>query len=135
VLRRWDEALIAPTGQSFKRPHFILLPPKEVPRTAETDTEGPRLVRPELAVFEFPPVTREGAPEPIDLGVVTPGWQPVVARDFGPDDFRRLQEKYGISWVVLERPTAAGAALASRRDPRELPCPYANSVVMVCRVE
>ena len=56
-------------------------------------------------------------------------------RDFGPDDFRRLQKKYGVSWVVLERPTEAGAALASRRDPRELPCPYANSVVMVCRVE
>jgi len=45
-------------------------------------------VRPELAVFEFPPVTREGAPEPIDLGVVTPGWQPVVARDLRPVGFR-----------------------------------------------
>lgn len=40
------------------------------------------------AVFEFPPVVREGSPEPIDLGVVTPGWQPVIARDMRPVGFR-----------------------------------------------
>jgi EAL and modified HD-GYP domain-containing signal transduction protein len=39
-------------------------------------------------VFEFPPVTREGSPEPIDLGVITPGWQPVIARDMRPVGFR-----------------------------------------------
>lgn len=39
-------------------------------------------------MFEFPPVTREGSPEPIDLGVVTPGWQPVIARDMRPVGFR-----------------------------------------------
>jgi len=39
-------------------------------------------------VFEFPPVAREGSPEPIDLGVVTPGWQPVIARDMRPVGFR-----------------------------------------------
>ena len=39
-------------------------------------------------MFEFPPVIREGAPEPIDLGVVTPGWQPLVARDLRPVGFR-----------------------------------------------
>lgn len=39
-------------------------------------------------MFEFPPVAREGSPEPIDLGVVTPGWQPVVARDLRPVGFR-----------------------------------------------
>jgi EAL and modified HD-GYP domain-containing signal transduction protein len=39
-------------------------------------------------VFEFPPVQREGAPEPIDLGVVTPGWLPVIARDLRPVGFR-----------------------------------------------
>jgi EAL and modified HD-GYP domain-containing signal transduction protein len=39
-------------------------------------------------VFEFPPVKHEGSPEPIDLGVVTPGWQPVIARDLRPVGFR-----------------------------------------------
>jgi c-di-GMP phosphodiesterase len=39
-------------------------------------------------VFEFPPVTREGTPEPIDLGLVTPVWQPVIARDLRPVGFR-----------------------------------------------
>ena len=38
-------------------------------------------------MFEFPPVSREGA-ERIDLGVVTPGWQPVIARDMRPVGFR-----------------------------------------------
>jgi len=41
-------------------------------------------------VFEFPPVGREGPSEPIDLGVVTPGWQPVIARDLRPVGFRLL---------------------------------------------
>jgi hypothetical protein len=44
-------------------------------------------------------------------------------RDFRLADFRRLKEKYGVSWVVLERPGVP-----------ELPCPYANQTVMVCRV-
>ncbi|HTT11686.1 MAG TPA: HDOD domain-containing protein [Burkholderiaceae bacterium] len=44
--------------------------------------------RPESSVFEFPPATREGPAEPIDLGVVTPGWQPVIARDKRPVGFR-----------------------------------------------
>lgn len=39
-------------------------------------------------MFEFPPVAREGSPEPIDLGVVTPSWQPVIARDLRPVGFR-----------------------------------------------
>jgi c-di-GMP phosphodiesterase len=39
-------------------------------------------------VFEFPPATREASPEPIDLGVVTPGWQPLIARDLRPVGFR-----------------------------------------------
>jgi len=39
-------------------------------------------------VFELPSATRQGLPETIDLGVVTPGWQPVIARDLRPVGFR-----------------------------------------------
>ena len=39
-------------------------------------------------------------------------------------DFRRLKERFGVAWVVLERPGVPGLA-----------CPYVNEAVMVCRVE
>jgi hypothetical protein len=38
-------------------------------------------------------------------------------------DFRRLQQKYGVSWVILERPGLA-----------ELTCPYENKSLLVCRL-
>lgn len=41
----------------------------------------------------------------------------------GREDFERLRRKYGISWVVLEQ-----------APPPGMECPYANSVVHVCRV-
>ncbi len=40
-----------------------------------------------MQVFEFPPVSRE-ASEPVDLGAVTPTWQPLIARDLRPVGFR-----------------------------------------------
>ena len=42
---------------------------------------------------------------------------------FQPQDFRRLQAQYGVSWVVLQRPGTAG-----------LDCPYQNPTVLVCRL-
>ena len=42
----------------------------------------------------------------------------------GKADFERLRQKYGVSWVVVERPGPAG-----------LDCPYENSAVRVCRIE
>jgi len=45
-------------------------------------------------------------------------------RQFQLEDFRRLRKRYGVTWVVVERPGVAG-----------LECPYANKAVMVCRVE
>lgn len=39
-------------------------------------------------MFEFPPANKEASPDPIDLGVVTPGWQPLIARDLRPVGFR-----------------------------------------------
>jgi EAL and modified HD-GYP domain-containing signal transduction protein len=55
-------------------------------------------------VFEFPPVSREASPGPIDLGVVTPAWQPLIARDLRPVGFRlvlRAEER------AEARPTVA----------------------------
>lgn len=55
------------------------------------------------------------------------GW-----RDFRREDFLRLERRYRVTWVVVQR---------SRTGPpippaaAELPCPYANNTVMVCRVE
>jgi hypothetical protein len=38
-------------------------------------------------------------------------------------DLRRLQQKYGVGWVILTRPGIPG-----------LECPYANGTLLVCRV-
>ena len=45
-------------------------------------------------------------------------------KQLGKADFQRLRQKYGISWVVVERPGPAG-----------LQCPYENSAVRVCRLD
>jgi hypothetical protein len=42
---------------------------------------------------------------------------------FQKDDFDRLRQKYGVSWIVVEQP-----------GPPGLVCPYENAVVRVCRV-
>ena len=47
------------------------------------------------------------------------GW-----RDFQSEDFNRLRQDYGVTWVVLQ---AKGAPA--------LPCPYQNSAVLVCRLD
>lgn len=44
-------------------------------------------------------------------------------RSFGRDDFEGLKKKFGVSWVVLERPGVPA-----------MPCPYVNRAVMVCRI-
>ncbi len=46
------------------------------------------------------------------------GW-----KHFGPADFKRLEKTYGVTWVVLQQPGAAG-----------LICPYQNRAVRVCRL-
>ncbi len=43
---------------------------------------------------------------------------------FGKEDFERLRQKYGVSWVVVQQPGAPG-----------MECPYENSVVRVCPVD
>jgi hypothetical protein len=46
------------------------------------------------------------------------GW-----RNFQLKDFRGLQAKYGVSWVILQQPGLLG-----------LDCPYRNQTVLVCRL-
>jgi len=47
------------------------------------------------------------------------GW-----KSFQVQDFRRLKEKFGVNWVVLQRPGVAG-----------LSCPYQNNTLLVCQVQ
>ncbi len=44
-------------------------------------------------------------------------------KTFQAQDFRRLKAEYGVNWVVVQQPGAAG-----------LDCPYQNAAVLVCRV-
>jgi len=48
--------------------------------------------------------------------------------NFGKEDFERLRQKYGVSWVVVEQPGPA------EHSPAGMECPYENSAVRVCRV-
>jgi hypothetical protein len=45
-------------------------------------------------------------------------------KQFQLDDFERLRQKYGISWLVVEQP-----------GPPGLDCPYQNAAVRVCRLD
>jgi hypothetical protein len=45
-------------------------------------------------------------------------------KNFGPEDFRRLKERFGVGWVILEKPGVGG-----------FPCVYENDAVKVCRIE
>jgi hypothetical protein len=46
------------------------------------------------------------------------GWE-----HFGPADFAKLKERFGVDWVLVERPGGEG-----------LECPYENRALRVCRV-
>ncbi len=48
---------------------------------------------------------------------------------FAKDDFERLRQKYGVSWVVVEQPGPP------ENGPAGLKCPYENSAVRVCRID
>ena len=45
-------------------------------------------------------------------------------KQFQRDDFERLRQKYGVTWVVVEQPGLSG-----------LDCPYENVAVRVCRFD
>jgi hypothetical protein len=50
-------------------------------------------------------------------------------KQFGKQDFERLRQKYGVSWVVVEQPGPP------TNGPAGLECPYENSAVRVCRLD
>jgi hypothetical protein len=66
------------------------------------------------AVSMFPPLAEEWWTE---VQAQTP-W-----KTFHAEDFLRLKNKYGVSWVVVQQPGAGG-----------LDCAYQNSAVRVCRI-
>ena len=68
-----------------------------------------------VTMFPEPPFAEDWLGQTTDAS----GWN-----RFQPADLHRLKEKYGISWVVLERPCIAG-----------LDCPYQNDAVVVCHVD
>jgi hypothetical protein len=67
------------------------------------------------AVSMFPALAEEWLTQVQALG----GWQ-----NFQREDFRKLKKRFGVSWVVLQRPGVAG-----------LSCPYQNSLLLVCRID
>jgi hypothetical protein len=66
------------------------------------------------AVSMFPPLAEEWWSE---VQAQTP-W-----KSFHAEDFLRLKNKYGVSWVVVQQPGGAG-----------LDCAYQNAAVRVCRI-
>lgn len=66
------------------------------------------------AASAFPPLSVQWLEQVRDQG----NWA-----DFQKDDFERLRQKYGVSWIVVEQ-----------SGPAELDCPYQNSAVRVCRL-
>ena len=54
-------------------------------------------------------------------------------KQFGREDFERLRQKYGVSWLVIERPDLSEKS-ASEYGAAGMDCPYQNLVVRVCRL-
>ncbi len=44
-------------------------------------------------------------------------------KQFGPADFARLKQAYGVTWAILQKPASS-----------TLDCPYQNALVEVCRI-
>jgi hypothetical protein len=77
------------------------------------------LVKDKGAASMFPPLSVDWLEQVNDQK----NWQ-----QFGKADFERLRQKYGVNWVVVERPGPA------KQGSAEMVCPYENSAVRVCRV-
>jgi hypothetical protein len=77
------------------------------------------LVKDKGAASMFPPLSVLWAEQMADQK----NW-----KQFQPEDFARLKQKYGVSWVVVEKPDPA------QRASDDLTCPYENYAVRVCRL-
>jgi hypothetical protein len=51
-------------------------------------------------------------------------------RVFRREDFLRLRAEFGVDWIVVER-----KRIIEQQALLNFPCPYSNSIVLVCRVE
>ncbi len=63
------------------------------------------------------------------VSAIAMGWHDQVSalrdwKDFGPDEFRSLGQRFGVGWVILKKPGGDG-----------LPCVYENDAVKVCRIK
>jgi hypothetical protein len=71
-------------------------------------------VKDDGVVSMFPPLAQEW-------------WDQVQAetpwKNFASENFAELKKRYGVNWVVLQKPGNAG-----------LDCPYQNGAVQVCRI-
>ena len=67
-----------------------------------------------VTMFPEPPFAEHWLEQVTDQG----GWE-----KFQVADLQRLQQKYGITWVVLQQPGLSG-----------LMCPYKNDTLLVCRL-
>jgi hypothetical protein len=76
------------------------------------------LVKDKGACSMFPPLSVEWAEQIADQK----NW-----REFRKEDFERLRQKYGVTWVVVDEQSANESSAG-------LDCPYNNSAVRVCRV-
>jgi hypothetical protein len=66
---------------------------------------------------------------------LAPRWQKEVTalngwRNFQPADFQRLNNDFGVTWIVLSREDAQ----YSDPDSKDMTCPYTNEEVKVCRL-
>jgi hypothetical protein len=68
-----------------------------------------------VTMFPEPPTAEHWLEQTTDLN----NWN-----HFRLSDFQRLKNKYGVSWVVLQRPGIDG-----------LPCPYENASLRVCQID
>ncbi|MGH9493929.1 MAG: hypothetical protein ACRD3B_02945, partial [Candidatus Sulfotelmatobacter sp.] len=58
------------------------------------------------------------------------GWN-----NFGRDDFARLKEKFGVSWVIVQQQQPAVLQMNLQQSAKvALDCPHQNGAVRVCRI-
>jgi len=118
----WAQAFLwirhsTPTAALFAIDPFYIQIPGEDTVGFRALSEHSRLadaVKDSGAVSMFPPLAEEW----LDQFNAQKNW-----KQFDKQDFLRLQEKYGINWVVLQKPGVPN-----------LICPYQNPSVMVCRI-
>lgn len=89
----------------------------------------PDLVKDPVVVSVLFAANKLTSDQSVDLsGISTKWYEQATAlrgwKNFGLEDFQRLKERFGVTWVVLEKPGITG-----------LSCPYENAAVMVCHID